>query len=277
MAYGALLRVEKAKPARVALTSQTGRALRLRPRNFRLLTELSPDGVRLPDTPEAFQEELLCQAQEVHCGHAGIPLDLSGLRAPVRASDPIDDPDFISRMRAALPRPPEPPVAGALPTHHNMEQAVKKGCPTTSLDKLPQPLVSAQPGFGLRVLVGVREALASRTPADCSRRCSTSASPRSSRRGWCAIARPSCWRPTFGGRRRALCRIAGSSTGSNRWPWPAAGCWPAGPSSTGRSGQTTGMRRMLSVQSRPRGSWGMGSRGPRGVSVAMASALLRWA
>ena len=71
--------VEKAKLAGVALTSQTGRALRLEPPKFRLLTEVSPDGVRFPGTPEAFQEELLRQAQELHYGHAGLPLDLSRL------------------------------------------------------------------------------------------------------------------------------------------------------------------------------------------------------
>ena len=79
--------------------------------------------------------------------------------------DPIDDPDFISRMRTALPRPPEPPVAGAPPTYHDMEHAVKKGSPATSFDDLPRPLASALPGFGLRVLVGVLEAQASGIPS----------------------------------------------------------------------------------------------------------------
>ena len=68
-------------------------------------------------------------------------------------------------MRAALPRPPEPPVAGAPPTYHDMEQAVRKGSPASSLDELPRPLVSAVPGFGLHVLVGVLEDLASGTPS----------------------------------------------------------------------------------------------------------------
>ena len=160
-AYGVFLRVEKAKLAGVALTSQTGRALRLRPPKFRLLTEVSPDGVRFPGTPEAFQEELLRQAHEPHHGHAGLPLDLSRLQAPLHPGGPTDDLDFISRMRAALPRPPEPPVAGGPPTYHDMEQAVKKGSPATSLGELPRPLVSAVPGFGLQLLVGVLEALAS--------------------------------------------------------------------------------------------------------------------
>ena len=157
--------MEKAKLAGVALTSQTGRTLSLRSPKFRLLTEVSPDGVRFPDTLEAFQDELLRQAQELHCGHAGLLLDLSRLQAPVRPGDPADDPAFISCMRAALPRPREPPVARAPLTYHDMEQAVKKGFPATSLDELPQPLVSALPGFGLRVLVGVLEALASGTPS----------------------------------------------------------------------------------------------------------------
>ena len=163
--YGALLRVEKAKLVGVALTSQTGWALCLRPPKFRLLPEVSLDGVRFPDTPEAFQEELLRQAHALQCGHAGPPLDLSRLQTPVCLGDPIEDRDFISRMRAALSRPPEPPVAGAPPTYHGMEQAVKKGSPATSLDELPRPLVSALPGFGLRVLAGVLEALASGTPS----------------------------------------------------------------------------------------------------------------
>ena len=105
-AYGALLRVEKAKLAGVALASQTRRTLRLRPPKFRPLTEVGPDGVQFSDTPEAFQEELLRRAREPHRGHAGLPLDLPRLQAPVRPDDPADDPDFISRMRAALPRPP---------------------------------------------------------------------------------------------------------------------------------------------------------------------------
>ena len=53
-AYRALVRVEKAKLAGMAMTSQTGRALRLRPPKFRLLTEVSPDGVHFPGRPEAF-------------------------------------------------------------------------------------------------------------------------------------------------------------------------------------------------------------------------------
>ena len=164
-AYRAVLCVEQAKLEGVTLTSQTGRTLRVRPAKFRLLTEVSPDGIRVPEMPEAFQAELLRQAQELDCGHAGLPLDLSRLQAPVRPDDPADDPDFVSRMRAALPRPPEPSVAGAPPTYHHMELAVRKGSPATSLDKMQRPLVSALPGFGLRVLVGILEDLASGTPS----------------------------------------------------------------------------------------------------------------
>ena len=87
--YGALLCVEKAKLERMALTSQTGRMLGL-------LTEVNPNGVRFPETPEAFQAELLCQAQEQHCGHVDLPLDLTRLMAPVRPDDPVDNPDFVS-------------------------------------------------------------------------------------------------------------------------------------------------------------------------------------
>ena len=47
-ACGVLLRVEKTKQEGVALTSHTGRALRLRPPKLRLLTEVSPDGFRCP-------------------------------------------------------------------------------------------------------------------------------------------------------------------------------------------------------------------------------------
>ena len=157
--------MEKGKLEGGTLTSQTGRTLRLRPPKFRLLTEVSPDGIRFPETPEAFQAKLLRQAHELHCGHAGLPLDLSRLQAPVRPNDPADAPDFVSHMRAALPRPPEPPVAGAPPTYHDMEQAVRKGPTATSLDELPRPLVSALPRFGPRVLVGVLEYLASGTPS----------------------------------------------------------------------------------------------------------------
>ena len=89
--------------AGVALTSQTGRTMCLWPPKFRLHTEVSPDGVRFPDTPQAFREELLRQARELHCGHSGLPLDLSCLPAPVRPDDPADDRDFIWRMPAALP------------------------------------------------------------------------------------------------------------------------------------------------------------------------------
>ena len=113
--------------------------------------------------------------------------------------DHADDPDFVSRMRAALPRPLEPPVAGAPPTYHDMEQAVKgapRPRPSTNCRAPCRLLLSALPGCGLRILVGVLEYLASGTPAGYSRQYSTSASPRSSRRGWCATIGPSCWSPT---------------------------------------------------------------------------------
>ena len=42
---------------------------------------------------------------------------------------------------------------------------MKRGSPATSLGELPGPLVPNLPGFGLRVLVGVLEALASGTPS----------------------------------------------------------------------------------------------------------------
>ena len=76
----------------------------------------------------------------------------------------MDDPNLISRMRATLPHPPEPPVAWAPQTYNDMELVVKKGFSATSLDELPRPLVSAVPGCGVRLLVGVLEALASGTP-----------------------------------------------------------------------------------------------------------------
>ena len=41
---------------------------------------------------------------------------------------------------------------------------MKKGSPATSLNELPRPLVSVLPGFGLRVLVSVLEALTSGDP-----------------------------------------------------------------------------------------------------------------
>ena len=77
----------------------------------------------------------------------------------------VGSPDVMSRMRAALPRPLKSPSAGAPPTYHDMEHGVKKGSPATSLDELPRPLVSALPGFGLRVVVCVLEAFASGTPS----------------------------------------------------------------------------------------------------------------
>ena len=203
---------------------------------------------------------VLRQAQELHCRHAGLPLDLSRLQAPVRPGDPMDDSDVMLRMRAALPRPLEPAVAGALPTHHDMEQAVKRGPgphPPTNCrgPRYPPYRVSACGSWWVS-----QTPLRQGPPAECSQRSSTSASPTLSRRGWCATAGPSCWSPTSGGWRRVLCRTAGSPAGSsgapcpwstspiggkcwaNRWPWPAAGYWPARPSSTGRSGRTIGMR-----------------------------------
>ena len=103
-------------------------------------------------------------------------------------SNPTDDPHFISRMRAALLRPPEPPVTGVLPEYHNVELAFRKGSPATSLNELPRPLVSALPGFGLRVLVGVVVALHRGPQQLAFVRFSISAWPRSSRCGWCATA-----------------------------------------------------------------------------------------
>ena len=83
----------------------------------------------------------------------------------MRPGDPVDDPDFILCMRAALPRPLDPPAVGGpayVPRH---EQAVKKDSAATSLDELPRPLVFALPGFALRLLVGVLEDLALGTPS----------------------------------------------------------------------------------------------------------------
>ena len=71
---------------------------------------------------------------------------------------------LVSPMRAAMPQPPEPPVAGPPLTYHLIELAVQKGSPVTSLDQMPRPLVSALQCFGLRVLVGIPEALALGTP-----------------------------------------------------------------------------------------------------------------
>ena len=65
----------------------------------------------------------------------------------------------------SVARPPEPPVARAPLTYHDMEHAVKEGSPATSLHALLRPLVCALLGFGLHVLVGVMEALASVTPS----------------------------------------------------------------------------------------------------------------
>ena len=75
--------------------------------------------------------------------------------------NPTDDPHFISRSAA--------PATGTAarrspPTYHKVEQADEKGSQTTRLDKLPRALVSALPGFGLRVLVGFLEALAFGSP-----------------------------------------------------------------------------------------------------------------
>ena len=85
--------------------------------------------------------------------------------APVRPDDPADDLDFVSRMRVALPWPPEPPVAGAPPTYHEMELAVHKGSPATSLNELPWPLIWALPGYAPQVLVDILQAPASGTPS----------------------------------------------------------------------------------------------------------------
>ena len=154
-------------------------------------------------------------------------MDLLRLRAPVRPDDPTEDPDFISHMRAALHRPPEPLVVGAPPTYHDMEQAVKKGSPATSLDELPRPLVSALPGFCLRVLVGVVEALASRTSSWLLSAVLHFFLAKKLLVWWCATASPSCWCPTSGGWRRSLCRITGSPAESFGAPSPRSVCLSA--------------------------------------------------
>ena len=85
--------------------------------------------------------------------------------APVRPDDHGYDPDFVSQMRAALPRPPEPPGAGGPPTYEAMELAVLNRSPATSLDKPPWPLGLALPGYAMHVFVAILEALASVTPS----------------------------------------------------------------------------------------------------------------
>ena len=139
---------------------------------------------------------------------------------PHAPRDPANNSDFISRMRAALPRPLEPPVTGSPHTYHDMEQAVKKGSPATSLDELLRPLVSTLPGFGQQVLVGVLQPLASGTTIRfllaVLHLCLAKRLPT-----WLVRnSRPSCWSPTSGGWRRALCTIAGSPTESSAAPYP---------------------------------------------------------
>ena len=122
-----------------------------------------PPAARFLDPPEALREEILRRAQDLHCSHAGLPVDLSHLQAPVHPGNLIDYPDFISRKHMALPRLPEPSVAGAPWMYHALEHAVKRGSTATFLDDMPRPLVSAVTSFRLRLLVGVLEALATGT------------------------------------------------------------------------------------------------------------------
>jgi hypothetical protein len=59
-----LLRLDDAQLSGVNITSQTSRALRLRPQRFARLTVISDDGVNFPSTPAAFRETALRQARE---------------------------------------------------------------------------------------------------------------------------------------------------------------------------------------------------------------------
>ena len=164
-AYGALLRVEKAKLEGVALTSQTGRTLRLRPPKFRLLTEVSPDGVRFPETLEASRlpgRATLPSAGATLWPHGVCPWT-SSTPWPQSAQKTPRTTQTSSRVcGAALPRPPESPVAGASPTYHEMELAIQKGSTVTCLDGLPAPricpagLCTAAPG-GHLARPGVRD------------------------------------------------------------------------------------------------------------------------
>ena len=166
-AYGALLRVEKAKLEGVALTSQTGRTLRLRPPKFRLLTEVSPDGVRFPRRwrPPGFQAELLCQAQELHCGHTG---SAPGPHPPHGPSPPRR-PRGRPRLRLAyavrrcpgrrshrLQEPRRLITRWSWPSRRGLRSRASTGC---------RPLVSALPGYALQLLVDILHALVSGTPS----------------------------------------------------------------------------------------------------------------
>ena len=166
----------------------------------------------------------------------------------------------MSPTRGAMPQPPEPPVAGPPLTYHLIELAVQKGSPVTSRDQMPRPLVSALQCFGLRVLVGIPEALALGTPGylllvvlhlclakkllawlvrnnrpvmlePYHRRLETGVAqdPRVTRRELRRVVPPEQL-PT------------GGSFPANSWPWRAASCWRVVQSSTGLSGQTIGMR-----------------------------------
>ena len=149
----------------LSLTAQTGRILRLKPTKFRLLAEVSLDSVRLPDMPEGFQAELLQQAQELHCGHASLPMDPSWLVVPADPSNPADDPYFVSCQRGAMPWPPGPLVAGAPPSFHDLVQAMGKGSQAMSLEELQHPLVGALPGYTLLVLAQLLHALSEGVPS----------------------------------------------------------------------------------------------------------------
>ena len=103
-------------------------------------------------------------AQEVHCGHASLPIDPSQLVVPADPSDPVDDPT-LSRMRGAIPQPLELPVAGAPPSYHDLVQVVGKGSPATSLKELPRPLMGSLSRYTLLVLAQVLQALSEGVPS----------------------------------------------------------------------------------------------------------------
>ena len=147
-----LLRLDAIQLDGVNITSQTTRALRLRPQRFSALQTISHDGLHFPTDPPAFRAAVLAQAQDLYGGRPGLrmclPRLIPGIRAPT-ATLPPDDPPFTVQMLMHLDPTRSRTPLDAPVTPAEFRCLLQRGSAATALDELPRPLLQHLPAHGV--------------------------------------------------------------------------------------------------------------------------------
>ena len=156
------------------VTSVTAAALKIRKARFQQLSSVSPDGEYFPTEPDAFKEELLRQAMELHCGrHIGS--DAGWLRRLADQYRPrmSDRPDITAATRLAHAQrgeravdPRAPATSGSPPSFQEMHFEIRRsGSEAAAFGELVQSLQSRLSGTAIGVLVELLHATHSGAPA----------------------------------------------------------------------------------------------------------------